>query len=266
MWFRACVSSCHMYVRTVWTSSESKFSHAEEWEAEFLGLSCSQLPAVERLLFLLALLSTSYSLITDPDPDTQTINWLPASLTVEQSLKSSQRCRNTPAISAFLAQLVFPPTGSESLLVFCTFSDAFQLSLRLRGLQSWRLAGPARPSSKVWRSRVLEKQARPLNQSPESAVCGKPQPGYFSNKWASWTSPSSRRPERRREKQEEVWAGTMVITQAGWWSHHSSLHHLSSKTRWRQQRGARNVNVTAPRQEASAVDLLCSMLTVLSIE
>lgn len=105
--------------------------------------------AVKLLLFLLALLSTSYSLINDPDPDIQTINWLPASLTVERSLKNSQRYGNTPALSAFLAQLVFPPTRSESLLVFCMFSEVFQLCFCLSGSYSRSLAGLRKLSFKA---------------------------------------------------------------------------------------------------------------------
>lgn len=209
---------------------------------------CTLLPllffsaAVKLLLFLLALLSTPYSLINDPDPDIQTINWLPASLTVEWSLKNSQRYGNTPALSAFLAQPVFPPTRSESLLVFCMFSEVFQLCFCLSRSYSRLLAGPKKLSFKAWRSLMREKQTRPLKQrpSPESAVCRKPQASQFGNECASWTSERGVKEEkwvkkRRRRSGHEPQKSQNLADRP------TTAHCIIffSKIRWWQQCGPR---------------------------
>lgn len=105
-----------------------------EQKATFLGSSLLEL-CLKLLLLPLDLLSTSYFLINDPDPDIQTINGLPTSALVEPGLKTSRRSGNAPPLSPFLAPLVFPPR-SESPLVFAVFSDVFQLD-------SWQHAGNA---------------------------------------------------------------------------------------------------------------------------
>lgn len=141
-----------------------------------LGHGSTRLPlhifsaSFKLLLLLLALLSTSYSLISDPHPDIQTINWFPASLKVERSPKNSQRYGNTPILSAFLAHFVFPPTWGESPLVFCRFSDVFQLCFCLGGSRCRSLAGLRKVSCEVWRSIYSVKKTDKVLKS-KSWVC-----------------------------------------------------------------------------------------------
>lgn len=122
--------------------------------------------SAQLLLFLLAHLSTSYSLIKDPDPDIQAINWLPASLPWSSAWKPPGDA-GTHRRSAFLAKQLFPPVCGESQLVFWMFSALFQLWFCF----VYPLAGSAKQTG-LYSMKTLKKQEWPINQSqsPESAV------------------------------------------------------------------------------------------------